>query len=116
MATAIGRKTEHHIQPSSVLSILAVNRFNELFLFHTVHYQGQYLFCTEAKLLGLSGGGPKADRYHIDPTTLFQDIEVQMPNWRELKGALTPEAVDTRQIAEQTLRCLKGNKESLYHL
>lgn len=34
------------------LSILAVNGFNELFLFHTVQYQTQNLFCSESKLLG----------------------------------------------------------------
>jgi hypothetical protein len=90
------------------LSILAVNGFKGLFLFHTVHYQGQNLFCTKAKLLGLSGGGARADCYRLDPLTLFQDIEIQTLSWRGLKGALTPEAVDALQVADQNPSVFKG--------
>lgn len=89
------------------LSILAVNGFNELFLFHTVQYQTQNLFCSESKLLGLSGVGPKVDCYRLDPATLFQEVEFQMPSWRDLKGATTPEAVCALQVADQILRHLE---------
>jgi hypothetical protein len=81
------------------LSILAVNGFNELFLFHTVQYQSQNIFCSESKLLGLSGGGARADCYRIDPTSLFQDAEIPTPSWRDLNGATTPDAVDLLQVA-----------------
>jgi hypothetical protein len=90
------------------LSILAVNGFKELFLFHTVYYQGQNLFCTKAKLLGLSGGGARADCYRLDPSTLFQDTEIQTPSWRDLKGALTPEAVEALQVTDQNPSVFKG--------
>ncbi len=84
-----------------------VNGFNELFLFHTVHYQGQNLFCPESKLLGLSGGGAKADCYRIDPATLFQDVEFQTPSWRDLKGATNPESVRLLQVGEQNSSSFK---------
>jgi len=87
---------------------LTVNGFTELFLFHEVHYQGQNLFCTESKLLGLFGGGPTADCYRIDPVTLFQDVEFQTPTWRDLKGATTPEAVNLLQVGEQNSSLFKG--------
>jgi len=90
------------------LSILAVNRFNELFLFHSVQYQNQNIFCPESKLLGLSGGGARADCYCIDPNTLFQDVEVNTPSWRDLKGATSPEAVDLLQAADQNPSVFKG--------
>jgi len=51
------------------LAILAVNGFNELFVFHSVQYQIQNLFCSESKLLGLSRGSQRADCYRLDPTT-----------------------------------------------
>ncbi len=62
------------------LSILAVNRFNELFLFHSMQYQNQNIFCPDYRLLGLSGGGAKAYCYHIDHNTLFQDVVVNTPS------------------------------------
>jgi hypothetical protein len=86
------------------LSILAVNGFNEVFLFHTVQYHSQNLFCSESKLLGLSGGGTRADCYRVDSTSSFQDVEIQTPSWRDLKGAITPEAVSLLQVAEQNPR------------
>jgi len=97
-----------NLEKNPGLSILAVNGFNELFLFHTVHYQGQNLFCTESKLLGFSGGGALADCYRFDPTTLFQDIEFQTPTWRDLKGATTPEMVNLLQVGEQNSSSFKG--------
>ncbi len=69
------------------LSVLAVNGFNELFLFHNVQYQSQNLFYNASKLLGLSGSGAKADCFCLDPISLFQDVEFQAPNWCDLKGA-----------------------------
>jgi hypothetical protein len=91
------------------LLILAVNGFNELLLFHAVQYhQGQNLFCNEPKLLGLSGGGSTADCYRLDPTTLFQDVEFQTPSWRDLKGATTPEGVNTLQVGDQNASSFKG--------
>jgi len=97
-----------NLEKNPGLSILAVNGFNELFLFHTVHYQGQNLFCTESKLLGFFGGGALADCYRFDPTTLFQDIEFQTPTWRDLKGATTPEMVNLLQVGEQNSSSFKG--------
>jgi hypothetical protein len=90
------------------LSILAVNGFNELFLFHTVNYFSQNLFCPEPKLLGLSGCGARADCFRLDPTSLFQDVEIQTPNWRDLKGAASPEAVDALQVADQNPAVFRG--------
>jgi hypothetical protein len=90
------------------LSILAVNGCNELFLFHTVQYQSQNLFCSASKLLGLLGGSTRADFYHLDPASLFQDVEIQTPSWWELKGATTPEAANLLQVAEQNPSTFKG--------
>ncbi len=90
------------------LSILAVNGFNDLFLFHTVPYQSQNLFCSESKLLGLSGGGERADCYRLDPTSLFQDVEIPTPCWCDLKGATSPETVNSLQVAEQNPSMFKG--------
>jgi hypothetical protein len=92
-----------NLEKNPGLLILAINGFNELFLLHRVNYQGQNLFCTESKLLGLLGGGASADCYRIDPTTLFQDGELQTPTWGDLKGATTSEAVNLLQVGEQNL-------------
>ncbi len=97
-----------NLEKSPGLSILAVNGFNELFLFHAVPYQGQNLFCNDPKLLGLSGGGSMEDCYRLDPTTLFQDVEFQTPSWRDLKGATTPEGMNTLQVGDQNPSSSKG--------
>jgi hypothetical protein len=90
------------------LSLLAVNGFNDLFLFHSLQYQSQNLFCSEAKLWGLSGGESRADCYRTDPTSLFQDVEVPIPSWRDLKGATTPDAVRLLQVGDQNPSLFKG--------
>jgi hypothetical protein len=90
------------------LSILAVNGFNELFLFHSVKYHNQNLFCPESKLLALSGGGQRADCYRLDPASLFQDVEVPTLSWRDLKGTITPKAVALLQVADQNPSMFKG--------
>jgi hypothetical protein len=97
-----------NLEKSPGLSILAVNGFNELFLFHAVPYQGQNLFYNDPKLLGLSGGGSMEDCYRLDPTTLFQDVEFQTPSWRDLKGARTLEGVNTWQAGDQNPSSFKG--------
>jgi len=97
-----------NLEKNPGLSILAVNGFNKLFLFHTVHYQGQNLFCTESKLLGFLGGGALADCYRNDPTTLLQDVEFQTPTWRDLKGSMTSEAVNLLQVGEPNTSLFKG--------
>jgi hypothetical protein len=83
------------------LSILVVNGFNGMFLFHAVHDQNQNVFCPESKMWALSGGGLRADCYHLHPNSLFQDIEFQTLSWRDLKAASTGEAVSALQVPEQ---------------
>lgn len=90
------------------LSILAVNGFNELFLFHAAHYQKQNVFCSDPKMWALSGGGPRADCYRLDPPSLFQDIDFQTPVWRDLKGANNREAVLALQVPDQNPSSFKG--------
>ncbi len=50
----------------------------------------------------------RADCYRIDPTSLFQDVEIQTPSWRDLKGPTTPDAVNLLQVAEQNPSTFKG--------
>jgi hypothetical protein len=53
--------------------------------------------------VGLSGGASGVAFYRLDPSLLFQVVEVQTPSWRDLKVATTPEAVSSLQVAEQNL-------------
>ncbi len=57
---------------------------------------------------GLLGDGSRADCYRIDPTSLFQDVEVPTPSWRDLKGATTPDAVHLLQVGDQNPSLFKG--------
>jgi hypothetical protein len=90
------------------LALLAVNGFHEILLFHTVHFHQQNLFCTESKLLGLLGGGTKADCYRIDPASASQDLEFNAPIWRDLKGAVNAAAVVALQVPEQNPSVFHG--------
>jgi hypothetical protein len=90
------------------LSILAVNGFNQLFLFHNVHYHSQNLFYSESKLLGLPVSGARTDCFHLYPISLFQDVEIQTPNWRGLKGATSLDVINLLQIAEHNPSVFRG--------
>jgi hypothetical protein len=95
------------------LALLAVNGFYELLLFHNVHFQQQNLFCTESKLLGLMGGGSKADCYRIDPVSAIQDLEFNAPVWQDLKGVSDAAAVSVLQVPDQNPSVYRGKASML---
>jgi hypothetical protein len=97
-----------NLKSSPGLALLVVNGFHELLLFHNIHYHQQNLFCIESKLLGLLGGGEKADCYRIDPISASQDLEFNAPLWRDLKGASDAAAVSALQVPDQNPAVYRG--------
>jgi hypothetical protein len=102
-----------NLKENSGLALLAVNGFHELLLFHNIHFKQQNLFCSESKLLGLLGGGPKADCYHIDPASATRDLEFNAPVWRDLKGAPDAAAIQALQVPDQNPSVFHGKSSIL---
>jgi hypothetical protein len=102
-----------NLKENSGLALLAVNGFHELLLFHSIHFKQQNLFCSESKLLGLLGGGSKADCYHIDPASATKDLEFNAPVWRDLKGATDAAAVQALQVPDQNPPVFRGKSSIL---
>jgi hypothetical protein len=97
-----------NLKNNSGLALLAVNGFHELLLFHNIHFRQQNLFCSESKLLGLMGGGQKAECYRIDPASAVIDLEFNAPAWRDLKGAQDAAAVKALQVPDQNAQVFRG--------
>jgi len=92
------------------LAILLVDGFSELLLLHSLEFLPANLLRPENRLVALSGAGPRADCYRIDPTTAFKDIEFAAPLWRDLKGAATADAVASLKPQDQNAAVYKGKQ------
>jgi hypothetical protein len=68
------------------LAILLVDGFGKLMLLHNLSYLNENIFCSEAKVLGLSGQEERAEVYRVDPKSASQGLEISVPAWRDLKG------------------------------
>jgi len=92
------------------LAILLVDGFSELLLLHSLEFLPANLLRPENRLVALSGAGPRADCYRIDPTTAFKDIEFAAPLWRDLKGAATADVVASLKPQDQNAAMYKGKQ------
>ncbi len=83
------------------LSLLLVNGFHELMLLHQVNFLQENLFCSDSKLLGLSGGLAEASVFRIDPSSASTGLEMPVSVWRDLKNAASAESLESLTVPEQ---------------
>jgi len=89
------------------LAMLLVNGFLKLMLLHDICYLQENVFCSESKILGLSGDGDHAEVYQIDSDTAAGSLELVVPLWRDLKGAQSPEGFDALVVPDQNPSVLR---------
>jgi hypothetical protein len=72
---------------------LTVDGVNELILLHQVHVLGPSIVTPIKKVIALSDSDRSADGFKLRRDTLFQDHEIFVPKWSQLKGANSADAV-----------------------
>jgi len=75
------------------LAIIAVDSFNEIYLFHQVHVLGPSLLFPSERIMALSGQDFPNRCYKLNSDTLFLDVEVPVPDWDFLSSAETVDFV-----------------------
>jgi len=75
------------------LAIIAVDSFNEIYLFHQVHVLGPSLCFPWERIMALSGQDFPNSCYKLNSDTLFLNVEVPVPDWDFLSSAETSEFV-----------------------
>lgn len=94
------------------LSLLLVNGFHDLILLHQASFLQENIFCSDSKLLGLSGGPAVAELYRIYPVSASADFETTTPVWHDLKNVTSVENVASLTVSVQNPSAFHG-KNSL---
>ncbi len=74
-------------------SLLAVDIFNDLFIFHQVHFMSPSLLIPDEKILALTDFSNPSPSFHLHMDSLFQTIKVNVPKWAQLKSADSVESI-----------------------
>jgi len=76
-----------NLKENSGLAILIVDSFNEIHLFHQVHFLGPNLLFPSERIMALSGQTFPAPCFRLNSDYMFANIEVPVPDWNQLKSA-----------------------------
>ena len=75
------------------LALIAIDSFNEIYLFHQIHALGPNLLFPLERIMALSGQDFPNTCYKLNSDTLLLDVEVPVPDWDFLSSAETAEFV-----------------------